>query len=82
MQGLGIILTGSKQIGSEDPLVSPKFIYNDICAVSTMCQTLCEVFPGLFCLLIRAAPELGIANPDKAIEAKEGKVEEMREKHV
>lgn len=36
----------------------------------------------LFCLLIRAAPELGIANPDEAVEAKEGKVEEMREKHV
>ena len=39
-------------------------------------------FQALFHLLIRAAPELSIANPDEAIEAKEGKVEEMREKHV
>ena len=39
-------------------------------------------FQELLHLLIRAAPELGIANPDEAIEAKEGKVEEMREKHV
>lgn len=39
-------------------------------------------FQELFHLLIRAAPELGIANPDEAIDAKEGKVEEMRKKHV